>query len=114
MILLAVVQASERVLGVSNPRKYNIARTETIGSLNGGRLLGFEESGVEMKEWLSAEDEVVRESHAELEGEKVPLNGTFGAQSASFEPPNLRFPGDPGGSPHEIINCRCTMLPVLE
>ena len=24
------------------------------------------------------------------------------------------FPGDPSGSPENIINCRCTVLPVVE
>jgi hypothetical protein len=25
----------------------------------------------------------------------------------------LDFPGDPAGPPEEIINCRCTMIPVV-
>jgi len=26
----------------------------------------------------------------------------------------LEFPGDPSGSPANVVNCRCTMLPILD
>lgn len=105
----------ERVMGAAAPRKYTIARTEVIGSLNGSMLAGFREAGevVEQKEWLAAGDESTRESHFELDGERVGLHQPFGAQSSSFTPPPIMYPGDPGGAPNEIINCRCSMLPVL-
>jgi len=95
---------------MSTTRAETIARTEVVGANNAGGLEGFRQSGVvEKKEWLSVQDESVRDSHGPaplgVDGQVVPLDALF---SNGLDAPG----GD--GPPEETINCRCTILPVLE
>ena len=82
-----------------------IARTETVGAANFGSQESYEQAGVEEKEWLATLDDRVRDSHAALDGDVVGLNETFNN--------GLAYPGDPTGDAGEIINCRCTLVPVV-
>jgi HK97 family phage portal protein len=103
-----IQELSDRIRDVYNmatARALTISRTETIGAVNGGSYLYYEKENVNSKQWLTARDEAVRETHRELEGEIVLLNESFSN--------GLSYPGDQGGSPEEVINCRCTILPVL-
>ncbi len=81
------------------------ARTAMTGAQNGGRQKTFNDAasmGIELqKEWITAGDARVRDSHAALDGVTVGNEETF--------PNGLRFPADPNGSPSEVYNCRCTM-----
>lgn len=55
-----------------------IARTETIGALNGGSLLSWEQSGqVDTKQWIAALDARTRDSHVKAHGQTVPINEDF-------------------------------------
>ena len=82
------------------------ARTAMTGAQNGGRLeslMEAEELGIETyKEWMATLDDHTRDSHAELDGERVPVDEEFSNK--------LMFPGDPNGDPEEVYNCRCTMV----
>lgn len=85
-----------------------IARTETIGALNGGALQGAIASGVVSgKGWLATFDGRERETHAaahtRYQGSPIPLDVNFDVGGASGPSPGDL--GDPG----EDINCRCTM-----
>lgn len=84
-----------------------IARTETIGAYNYGKLAGMMQSGVvKGKEWLSSRDERVRDAH-QIDGEQVGVMDAFSN--------GLFFPGDQStGNPADFINCRCSILDVLE
>lgn len=97
----------EKTMKSRRASKYTIARTEVIGSLNGGMDEGFNQNDdiVEGKEWATAEDEHVREMHAFMDGEVVGVKQSFSN--------GLQYPGDPNGAPEEVINCRCTELPKL-
>lgn len=102
-----------RVDDVFNGRRANaltIARTETAGAYNFASQDAWEQSGVvEAKEWLTAHDELVRDSHAEAEAQgPIPIGERFEVGEDM-----LMFPGDPDGSPGEVINCRCTIVPVV-
>lgn len=95
-------------------RAATIARTETLGALNASRDLAFREYVQEVDEplqklWLATEGARTRESHARVDGDRVPVGTAFSVGGAS-----LQFPGDPSGPPGEVINCRCTMLLVAE
>jgi len=88
-----------------------LARTEmhtasTIGADEAARSTGLEM----IKEWASAEDNRTRPSHAEADGDEVPLDEPFSVGGAL-----LMVPGDPSGPAKEIINCRCAILhhPVI-
>lgn len=94
------------VYNMASSRSLMIARTETVGAVNGGSELYYESEGVSEKEWLTARDELVRESHQRLEGESVNVGKSFSN--------GLDYPGDQKGGPEEVINCRCTILPVVK
>lgn len=102
----------EAVRTVFSGRRANaptIARTETVGAYNFGSVEGWDQSGVvEGKEWLTAHDDRVRESHADADGEQVGLDDDFQVGGS-----RMAFPGDPRGDVSEVANCRCTVLPVL-
>lgn len=83
-----------------------IARTETTGVANGARVLTMQANGVEEHEWLSAGDAAVREDHATLSGTVRRVGEVFDH--------GLRWPGDPNGPASQVVNCRCTTLPVVQ
>lgn len=104
-----VVQLADRIRGIYNMaagRSIMIARTETVGAVNGGSKVYYEAEGVHKKEWLSAHDANVRESHQDMDGEVRPMGADFSN--------GLEYPGDQKGDPSEVVNCRCTILPVVE
>jgi hypothetical protein len=87
-------------------RSMTIARTEVHGASQAGSMFAAESLGVvTKKEWVSAEDERTREAHAKANGQKAVLNGSFKVGGE-----DLNFPGDPSGSPENVINCRCVMV----
>ena len=61
---------------------------------------------VERKEWLSMRDTVVRDQHLMMDAERRLMSERFTN--------GLRHLGDPAGDIAEIINCRCSVLPVIE
>ena len=89
------------VYNMAHARAVMIARTEMTGALNGGHFLYAEIAGAKNKKWLTARDELVRDSHAAIEGQVVPMEQAFGN--------GLMYPGAPG-PPEEVINCRCSWI----
>ena len=96
----------------NNFRARRIAQTEVIGAANQVKMAVYQEAGVEVKEWVTARDEVVRDSHVAMEGQTRKLNDLFTSGINS----KLLFPGDrSAGAPAEdTIGCRCTWISVLE
>lgn len=87
-----------------------IARTEVLPRYHEGQVAGMEQSGVvEKMEWLSAFTETSREEHMAANGQVVALDSAFEVGGEY-----LRYPGDPGGSASNTINCLCDVLPVVE
>lgn len=86
------------------------ARTMLTSSENLGRQASFERAqdmGIEMeKQWLATLDDITRDSHALMDGERVPLDENFSN--------GLEYPADPSGEPEEIYNCRCTMVTAIK
>lgn len=96
-------------LSASNAAR--IARTEMHTAMTVGSDEAARSTGLEMvKEWVAAEDGRTRPSHAEADGDEVPLDQPFSVGDAS-----LMIPGDPSGPAKEIINCRCAVFhhPVI-
>lgn len=62
--------------------------------------------GIEiLKEWVATLDERTRDSHRDLDGERVPQDKPFSN--------GLMYPADRNGEAGEVFNCRCTMVAVL-
>lgn len=80
------------------------AETETHAAQGKGLLAGIEYTGQDLKQWLTMMDGHERDSHAMIDGEIKGTNEVFSN--------GLAFPGDPSGSADEVINCRCTIMPV--
>ena len=94
-----------QVMEASRTRAATIARTETGSAFSSGRVEGMRQAGISKQQWLTAHDEHVRESHANQDGDIESIDGTFKN--------GCRYPNDPEGLPEEIINCRCTVVPVV-
>jgi HK97 family phage portal protein len=96
----------------SPARALTIARTETTRAVSAGSIEAMKEAeglGVKVqKEWVSARDGSVRDSHVELDGERVPVGQQFEGLGGSGSGPG-EF-----GIPEEDINCRCTTVPFVE
>ena len=86
------------------------SRTAMTGAQNAGRLesLTFaKDAGIDVyKQWMATLDSHTRDSHADVDGESVPVNSKFSN--------GLEYPGEPGGAPAEVYNCRCTMVGDLK
>lgn len=91
-------------------RSRMIARTETISSFNFSALQGYHQSQVVgQKEWLTALDERVRPTHRAANRQVRKLDEAFDVGGYP-----LMYPGDgEHGSAGEVVNCRCTLLPIL-
>jgi len=96
-----------RVYNMASNRSKTIARTETAGAMNEAGYDQYKLHGVKQKRWLVAHDENVRESHmAAGEQGRIKIADTFSN--------GLQYPGDPNGGPEEVINCRCTLEPIIK
>ena len=118
-LTIAEMQAKmQSAVGFSPMRALRVARTETTRSVNAGSQYAWQavaaDGGLTIeKEWLSARDGEVRAEHRELDGQTVPLGGTFVIQSGEFAGKKASGPGD---FDHVAlcVNCRCTVLPVVK
>jgi SPP1 gp7 family putative phage head morphogenesis protein len=87
---------------ISKSRAKVIARTEVVASLNAGAYEAARQSRVmQSKSWITQGDDRVRDSHAAINGQRVPMDGVFGN--------GLPFPHAPGAPAAESIQCRCTL-----
>lgn len=92
-------ELSKRMATVHNWEAERIARTEVIGAANKGSFDGASSVGLDVKKgWLTIGRGDVRETHQAYEGMGfVPMNYDYNI--------GLKHPGDPAGSPEEVINC---------
>lgn len=88
-----------------NRQTSTIARTEIAVVTSGVRHEVFRSAGIKRKEWLSARDARVRDSHVAEDGNIVVLGQKFPVTG-------LLHPCDPSGPAAETINCRCVELAV--
>jgi len=99
----------QRVVGNAMWRAKRIARTEMTRAANNASLAEMLFSGLDgSKRWVSNEDNRVRPTHREADGQEVPIRETFDV--GGFP---LLYPGDPTGPPGETINCRCDLAHVV-
>jgi len=129
--LLEGVQAGESITllqtrlmafsDLSSPvRALRVARTEIVAAANAGALASYQDSGVvEQQEWVTARDAFVRPAgqrgghmfnHVAADGQVRAIDKPFLVSGEK-----LMYPGDVsmGASPGNIVNCRCSSLPVV-
>lgn len=96
---------SKDVRATNISRSTLIARTEFIGAQNGSSLGAVKLTGAgQMKTWLATGDNRTRDTHAEADGQTVPLDDFF---QVGGEP--MLYPGDQNAPADEVCNCRCTL-----
>jgi HK97 family phage portal protein len=110
----SVEELAKRIRGIFELRilssSQTIARTEVLSSNNAGTNFGYKQSGVvKKKEWLATRDSRTRDTHSHADGQVVKVDKAFEVGGEELD-----FPGDPNGSPEQVINCRCALLPVIE
>lgn len=97
-------------VGATNVQR--IANTEMHRAQSQGRLdslIHANEKGVKMrKRWISSLDGSTRDSHQDLDGVTIPLDENFEGEEGSGPAPGQM------GSAAEDINCRCTMISVID
>lgn len=93
--------------GMKLSRARTIARTTGTAGFERGQKVAFLEGGVETRSWLTQRDGRARPAHDAADGQEVGIEDPFTVGGES-----LQHPGDPNGSPGNVINCRCTQLPV--
>lgn len=109
-----VAQGVDRVLSYTGSERWpgrarTIAVTEVTRAYGAATMAaGVEQSRVTgrqlNKTWRTSHDERVRSGHRDADGQTVPVFMPFQVGGES-----LMFPGDPSGSPDNVINCRCDL-----
>jgi uncharacterized protein with gpF-like domain len=100
------------LVGAQSIRAFTIATTELhaasqYAAIESNRELSVQ-TGVEMmKAWVHTLDDRTRESHAEMDPDHfIPVDEMFVMPDGEL----LDRPGDPNGSPANVINCRCVVV----
>lgn len=92
----------------SDYRAFRIARTEVVAASNFGSyfaaLQASDNIGITTeKEWVDSSDDRVRESHKDMDGERVPVNEKYSN--------GMDYPADMlNGRAKEVIHCRCAQV----
>lgn len=106
-----IARAIRSVTSSTPYRAATVARTEThaaatYGAIEEARQTSDEIGIVLVKQWLPTSDERTRPEHAAMEAaEAIPLNQMFEVGGELLD-----RPGDPSGSPENVINCRCAII----
>lgn len=83
-----------------------VHRAWNFGALAAGLRVQQREDGARLqKRWDSKEDSAVRPAHRRADGQIRPMSQPFIVGGEA-----LMAPGDPSGSPWNVINCRCKPL----
>lgn len=84
------------------------ARTAATADFGASMLQQLKDEGYTHKRWMTRYDLRVRETHADVDRETIPLDEEFIVGGIA-----LRFPGDPmSADVGEVINCRCVLFGV--
>lgn len=101
-----ISKSLQKVTDMDRRASIRNARTMMTGAQNGGRLDAMKRAsdlGIKVqKEWMATLDSRTRDSHQEMDGQRVGITRYFTN--------GLQYPGDPNGAPEEVYNCRCTMV----
>ncbi len=101
---------------IGRKRAERIARTEGHTSSQVGGQIQMDQLGLDYtKRWVSVQDARTRDkddafNHRAANGQTVPRGGKFRIKKQSGGVELIDHPGDPKGSPGNIINCRCVQV----
>lgn len=89
---------------IEKGRAFVIARTESQAAYGTAQMATLLDAGYKKKFWQSSDDELVRKSHMECEGQgPIPIDDDFVN--------GLAFPGDPDcEDASEVVGCRCYLV----
>ncbi len=88
--------------GISKEKAMRIAVTETSIAMESGRNDAMIAAGVQWKQWITSDDDRVRDTHVKLHRSRVRMDKPWIVGGAK-----MMHPCDPNGPAKEIINCRC-------
>lgn len=103
------------ILGTSESRR--IANTEIPSFKNFGKHAAYAKSGIKRLRWVSiidsrtrpAQEKKPRANHIMMDKRETDVGVAFDMAVSGAK---MFYPGDPSGPPYEVINCRCTLIPI--
>jgi vacuolar-type H+-ATPase subunit H len=112
----SIPSLAKRIKAVTNKNLSSfvtIARTETTRIESSARQ-DVGEQGVKLgfkmkKQWVSTADDRSRDEHLQADGQIVDIDKPFRVGGE-----DLMYPGDESGSAGNTINCRCTMVNIVD
>lgn len=91
-----------------------IARTESCTTMNAGANELYKAEGIQMKEWISVQDDRTRDAHLVMDGVVIPIEDKFEVPATSqSEGAFMDYAGDPTAPVGQVANCRCTIAPFV-
>ena len=97
----------------SGNRVEALSVTASVGGFNKGIIQAMKDAGLRNKIWISNKDSRTRntknENHVEMDEVTKPIEEPFEVKSRGGVD-LMMYPGDPNGSPENIINDRCTII----
>lgn len=91
-----------------------IARTESCTTMNAGAIELYKSEDIGYKEWISVQDDRTRDSHLLMDGTVIPVTDKFEVPATSqSEGAFMEYAGDPSAPAGQVVNCRCTISPVV-
>lgn len=107
-----IQKIAKRILPIVQNNKVSAirnARTLVTGAENRGRNDSYkrlQDAGLVLKKvWLATGDGRTRDWHIDMDGVEVDPKESFVTIYSELE-----YPGDPGGDPADVYNCRCSMI----
>ena len=97
---------------LGNFESLRIAMTETSAAYGKARHEAMSDAGIEFKAWLTSHGNNVRFAHEEAEENFGPDNPIPVDEPFTVDGEQLMHPGDPAGSPGNVINCHCIEIAV--
>lgn len=110
----SIDELSARIKGefnaINDGQARTIAMTETSAVYGAGRASAMKQAGVLYKAWLTSGNANVRSAHQQAgldypSERGIPLDSPFIVDGEA-----LQYPGDPAGSPGNVINCHCVQI----
>jgi len=117
-----VSRIKKATLGISGVLGENVAKrmavTEVASFQNYGAYNAYRIAKVARIKWVSVIDsrtrpstrKVPRADHVVIDGRETTLGVPFSMPITNIP---MLYPGDPSGSVNDIVNCRCTIFPVV-